>query len=189
MAWPHQYKKHLKACCPTCRRSPTTQKPKTTKPAARQCLRVSRFLRRSKRPFQDSTPAPAIFPPLVPWLYIVRYRVIAIARPRPGSAHDSGNHPAVTHRPGKKPPGPWITASLVLASDGPRSLGDFSCAGHCTIFPVFSIVPMLTVYQTARSVRLISHIWFTINDDSFLQSARSCYPSDTAQWFYPLSAQ
>ena len=46
-------------------------------------------------------------------------------RPRPESAHDSGNHPAVTHRPGKKPPGPWITASLALASDGPRSLGDF----------------------------------------------------------------
>ena len=56
-------------------------------------------------------------------------------RPRPESAHDSGNHPAVTHRPGKKPPGPWITASLALASDGPRSLGDFSCAGHCIGMP------------------------------------------------------
>ena len=55
--------------------------------------------------------------------------------PRPGSAHDSGNHPAVIHRPGKKPPGPWITASLALASDGPRSLGDFSCAGHCIGMP------------------------------------------------------
>ena len=55
--------------------------------------------------------------------------------PRPGSAHDSGNHPAVTHRPGKKPPGPWITASLALASDGPRLLGDFSRAGHCIGMP------------------------------------------------------
>lgn len=68
-----------------------------------------------------------------PTLYIVRYREKADSpgqpgrcnSPRPGSAHDSGNHPAVTHRPGKKPPGPWITASLALASDGPRSLGDF----------------------------------------------------------------
>ena len=81
---------------------------------------------------------PGLRAPLAPGqrphsVYIVRYREKADSpgqpgrcnSPRPGSAHDSGNHPAVTHRPGKKPPGPWITASLALASDGPRSLGDF----------------------------------------------------------------
>ncbi|TPG87831.1 hypothetical protein EAH72_33910 [Pseudomonas caspiana] len=73
MAWPHQYKKHLKACCQTCRRSPTTQKPETTKPAARQCLRVSRFLRRSKRPFRHATPAPGFFQPLVPHVEVEHF--------------------------------------------------------------------------------------------------------------------
>ena len=56
-------------------------------------------------------------------------------QPRSGSVPGSGNPPAVAHRPGKKPPAPWTTAPLALAFVGPRSLGDFVCAGRCSGMP------------------------------------------------------
>ncbi len=59
----------------------------------------------------------------------------AMQQPRSGSVPASGNHPAVVHRPGKKPPGPWTTAPLALAFVGPRSLGDVVCAGRCIGMP------------------------------------------------------